>query len=76
MICPFCASNKTRVVATIKGLENRRFRRCNRCKTNFETNEKVVARYIESQYLITEFKEYIDEFNTKADKTQDHKEQR
>lgn len=76
MICPFCSCDKTHVIATIKGLENRRFRRCNRCKTNFETNEKVVARYLESQYLITEFKEHIDEFDEKTDKTQDHKEQR
>lgn len=73
MICPFCCCDKTRVIATIKGLENRRFRRCNRCKTNFETNEKVVARYIESQYLITEFKEYIDEFSAETAKAKNLK---
>lgn len=76
MICPFCASNKTSVIATIKGLENRRFRRCNACNKTFETNERILAKYLEAKYLITEFKEYIDEFDTKADKTQDHKEQR
>lgn len=76
MMCPFCCCDKTRVIATIKGLENRRFRKCSSCSAAFETNERVVARYLESKYLITEFKEYIDEFDTKADKTQDHKEQR
>lgn len=73
MICPFCSCDKTHVIATIKGLENRRFRRCNRCKTNFETNEKVVARYLESQYLITEFKEHIDEFDEKTAKAKNLK---
>lgn len=68
MICPFCCCDKTRVIATIKGLENRRFRKCSSCSAAFETNERVVARYLESKYLITEFKEYIDEFDTEGAK--------
>ncbi|WP_096024361.1 hypothetical protein [Campylobacter lanienae] len=74
MICPFCASSKTRVIATIKGLENRRFRRCDACHETFETNERVLAKRLESRYLMSEFKEYIDESDTKSDKTQDRKE--
>ncbi|WP_086240497.1 hypothetical protein [Campylobacter devanensis] len=76
MICPFCCCDKTRVIATIKGLENRRFRRCDACNKTFETNERVLAKHLESRYLMSEFKEYIDESDTKSDKTQDHKEQR
>ncbi|MCR8679245.1 MULTISPECIES: NrdR family transcriptional regulator [Campylobacter] len=69
MICPFCASGKTSVIATIKGLENRRFRRCNACHKTFETNERVLAKHLEARYLVSEFKEYIDESNTKTNKT-------
>ncbi|ARR00302.1 hypothetical protein [Campylobacter porcelli] len=69
MICPFCANGKTSVIATIKGLENRRFRRCNACHRTFETNERVLAKHLEAKYLVSEFKEYIDESNTKTNKT-------
>lgn len=69
MICPFCASGKTSVIATIKGLENRRFRRCNACHKTFETNERVLAKHLEANYLASEYKEYIDESNTKTNKT-------
>ncbi|WP_419249856.1 NrdR family transcriptional regulator [Campylobacter fetus] len=61
MICPFCASSKTSVVATIKGLENRRFRRCNACNKTFETKEKVLIKPLDFGYLNGEYKEYIDE---------------
>ncbi|WP_086293109.1 hypothetical protein, partial [Campylobacter porcelli] len=59
----------TSVIATIKGLENRRFRRCNACHKTFETNERVLAKHLEARYLVSEFKEYIDESNTKTNKT-------
>ncbi|MEE3705420.1 hypothetical protein V2I29_07510 [Campylobacter sp. CX2-8023-23] len=69
MICLFCASGKTSVIATIKELENRRFRRCNACHRTFKTNERVLAKHLEAKYLVSEFKEYIDESNTKTNKT-------
>ncbi|WP_035171400.1 hypothetical protein, partial [Campylobacter fetus] len=56
MICPFCANDKTRVVATIKGLENRRFRYCFKCKKTFETNETVLIKERDWQEL-KEYKE-------------------
>ncbi|AIR80386.1 TPA: hypothetical protein RPW15_001915 [Campylobacter fetus subsp. venerealis] len=58
MICPFCANDKTRVVATIKGLENRRFRYCFKCKKTFETNETVLIKERDWQEL-KEYKEEI-----------------
>lgn len=73
MICPFCCCDKTRVIATIKGLENRRFRRCNACNKTFETSERILAKYLEAKYLITEFKEYIDEFDTEGAKAKNFK---
>ncbi len=73
MICPFCANNQTSVIATIKGLENRRFRLCNACNKTFETSERILAKYLEAKYLITEFKEYIDEFNTETAKAKNFK---
>lgn len=73
MICPFCANNQTSVIATIKGLENRRFRRCNACNKTFETSERILAKYLEAKYLITEFKEHIDEFDTEGAKAKNFK---
>ena len=73
MICPFCANNQTNVIATIKGLENRRFRRCNACNKTFETNERILAKYLEAKYLVSEFKEYIDEFDTEDAKAKNFK---
>lgn len=73
MICPFCANNQTSVIATIKGLENRRFRRCNACNKTFETNERILAKYLEAKYLISEFKEHIDEFDTEGAKAENFK---
>ncbi|MFW5606100.1 MAG: hypothetical protein ACOCMY_00060 [Campylobacter hyointestinalis] len=60
MICPFCGKT-TKVVATIKGLENRRFRRCNACNKTFETKEKVLIKPLDFKYLEEEYKEFIDE---------------
>ena len=31
MICPYCANEKTIVMATVKGLANERFRKCPKC---------------------------------------------
>ena len=59
MICPFC-SKTTKVVAVIKGLENRRFRRCCTCKKTFETREKVYIRPLDFDYLNSEYSEYVD----------------
>ncbi|HDX6330667.1 hypothetical protein [Campylobacter fetus] len=59
MMCPFCGKT-TKVVATIKGLENRRFRRCNACNKTFETKEKVLIKPLDFKYLEDEYKEFID----------------
>lgn len=41
MICPYCANDKSRVVATIKSFTNERFRKCLKCGKSFRTIEKV-----------------------------------
>ncbi|RAZ58762.1 hypothetical protein [Campylobacter hyointestinalis] len=66
MICPFCGKT-TKVVATIKGLENRRFRRCNACNKTFETKEKVLIKPLDFKYLEEEYKEFIDEQKESGD---------
>ena len=42
MICPYCAS-KTKVVGTVTGLNNKRFRQCTRedCRNTFTTIEAI-----------------------------------
>ncbi|AIR80154.1 TPA: hypothetical protein RPW15_001864 [Campylobacter fetus subsp. venerealis] len=67
MICPFCSNVKTSVVATIKGLENRRFRRCNKCNKTFETSEKVLIKPLDFDYLNNEYKEFVEEEKDKND---------
>ena len=39
MICPNCASSKTRVYGTRKGLATIRFRECSDCRYKFLTKE-------------------------------------
>ncbi|MDL0089279.1 hypothetical protein [Campylobacter gastrosuis] len=41
MFCPYCGFEKTKVVATIKGLENLRFRKCDKCNKTWTTIESV-----------------------------------
>ncbi|PHM18059.1 MAG: hypothetical protein CJD30_03605 [Sulfuricurvum sp. PD_MW2] len=41
MICPYCANERTRVIGTVKGTENERFRKCNKCKKTFQTIEAI-----------------------------------
>ncbi len=41
MICPKCASNKTEVIGTVKGVVNERFRKCKKCGFSFQTIEAV-----------------------------------
>ncbi len=67
MICPFCSNVKTSVVATIKGLENRHFRRCNKCNKTFETSEKVLIKPLDFDYLNNEYKEFVEEEKDKND---------
>lgn len=66
MMCPFCGKT-TKVVATIKGLENRRFRRCSACNKTFETKEKVLIKPFDFKYLEEEYKEFIDEQKESGD---------
>ncbi len=40
MLCPKCA-HKTRVIATVTGIENERYRRCFACKFTFATVEAI-----------------------------------
>lgn len=41
MLCPKCAYNKTRVIGTVKGQTNERFRKCDRCGYTFQTVEAI-----------------------------------
>lgn len=41
MFCPYCGYEKTKVGATIKGLETIRFRKCDNCKQTWTTIESV-----------------------------------
>ncbi|AQW80777.1 hypothetical protein [Campylobacter pinnipediorum] len=41
MFCPYCGNEKTRVVTTIKSLQNKRYRICNKCNKSFPTIEAV-----------------------------------
>lgn len=57
MICPFCANEKTIVMATVKGLANERFRKCPKCGRTFSTIEVVKAKDEE----LIEYKKIEDE---------------
>lgn len=41
MICPYCAHDTTRVIGTVKGTENERFRKCEECGRTFQTVEAI-----------------------------------
>lgn len=56
MICPRCASDKTRVYATRKGLTNWRFRECTVCKYKFTTKELLTE-----DLLSLEYNQYLEE---------------
>lgn len=61
VICPKCASSNTRVVKTIKGLKNTRFRKCKDCGYAWLTEElpikdKKIVEYCEYLEDIGEFK--------------------
>lgn len=51
MICPSCASFKTKVYGTRKGLSNIRFRECVDCKHKFLTKEILVEDLLSKEYL-------------------------
>lgn len=57
MICPYCANEKTIVMATVKGLANERFRKCPKCGRTFCTIEVVKAKDDE----LIEYKKIEDE---------------
>jgi transcriptional repressor NrdR len=41
MICPYCASVKTKVVGTVNGIRKERFRKCLACGKTFQTVEAI-----------------------------------
>ncbi|RRD53574.1 NrdR family transcriptional regulator [Campylobacter rectus] len=41
MFCPYCGNEKTRVMTTIKSLQNKRYRMCEKCGKSFPTIEAV-----------------------------------
>ncbi len=41
MTCPKCAHDNTRVVGTVKGQVNERFRKCKKCGYSFQTIEAI-----------------------------------
>jgi len=41
MYCPKCANEKTRVMGTVKGIRNERFRKCDACGFSFQTVEAL-----------------------------------
>lgn len=62
MICPECASCNTRVIKTVKGLKNIRFRKCKDCGYSWLTEEipvkdKKIVKYCEYLEDIGEFKD-------------------
>lgn len=62
MMCPRCASAKTAVIKTNKGLKNLRWRKCIQCKYSWMTEEKPIKdggllEYIEYMEEIGEYKE-------------------
>ena len=55
MFCPYCGNEKTRVGATVKGLETVRFRRCDKCGNTWTTVESVKPNdeYLENFISVT-----------------------
>nr|DAN26697.1 MAG TPA: transcriptional regulator NrdR [Caudoviricetes sp.] len=55
VFCPYCGNEKTRVGATVKGLETVRFRKCAKCGrtwTTIETikpNDEYLQKFIEAR---------------------------
>lgn len=41
IFCPYCGYEKTRVTTTIKSLQNKRYRVCEKCNKSFPTIEAV-----------------------------------
>lgn len=58
MWCPKCASSKTRVYGTRKGLTNIRFRECLECKFKFLTKEILTEDLLSKDYL-----DYLEDIN-------------
>ncbi|MBD3794943.1 MAG: hypothetical protein IE881_03195 [Epsilonproteobacteria bacterium] len=58
MICPNCASEKTRVIGTVKGLITKRFRNCLECNYGFSTKEIV-----DDNKLAKEYNDYLQEID-------------
>lgn len=58
MICPNCASEKTRVYGTRKGLITQRFRKCLECNFSFITKEIV-----DDNRLAKEYNDYLQEID-------------
>lgn len=56
MVCPKCASEKTRVYGTRKGLSNVRFRECCSCRFKFMTTEVV-----REDLFSKEYNDYLEE---------------
>lgn len=50
MYCPRCASEKTRVYGTRKGLSNIRFRECISCKYKFMSKEILMEDLLSLEY--------------------------
>lgn len=51
VICPKCASFKTKVYGTRKGLTNIRFRECLECKYKFLTKEILTEDLLSKEYI-------------------------
>ena len=41
MFCPYCGFEKTKVLNTMKGLQNKRYRVCDKCKRSFVSIEAL-----------------------------------
>lgn len=67
MLCPRCAHEKTKVVGTVKGTLNERFRTCPACGYAFQTVEVIKADDYPKHYLKSLFEE---EFEAQEGKIQ------
>jgi transcriptional repressor NrdR len=63
MFCPYCASEKTEVISTIKGFSTERWRKCKKCGRTFFTEEKPKV-----DKALAEIMDNIDKENEKKDK--------
>lgn len=61
MICPRCVNNKTKVVGTVSGTINERFRKCPKCGYHFITNEIIKYDGYSKFYIENLFKDEFDE---------------